>query len=152
MESAFTIFASIGVVFSVMMVFAGIEKLVQYIKNTIASRPRKDPKLPDHWKRNVEQKLLNKPYVYVVRDDGAYIRIEREFKFLTFIWEDQGVGAFVSHWNKKENRQDLTLSGNFYDAIDKADTWFPMGRDVTQNHKEEFWVAHNKERRAEANA
>lgn len=140
--------AVIGLVTVLNFIFRGVDRAVKAYKD----RPRPDPKMPDHWKRNIEQKLVDKPYVYVVRDDGAYIRIDREFGFLTFIWEDQGVGAFVSHWNRKEDRQDLELKGNFYDAIEKADTWFPMGRDVTQNRKEAFWIAHNKERRAESHA
>lgn len=127
-------------------------QLVSMAIHAYKNRPRPDPKMPAHWKRNIGRKLVNKPYVYVVRDDGAYIKIDREFGFLRFVWEDQGVGAFVSHWNREEDRQDLTLKGNFYDAIDKADSWFPMGRDVSQNRKEAFWVAHNKERRAEEHA
>ncbi len=148
MESILVMLAVIGIMTVVTFVLYGIECAIKAFSNG----PKPDPKMPAHWKRNIDQKLVNKPYVYVVRDDGAYIKIEREFKFLTFIWEDQGVGAFVSHWNREEDWQDLTLKGNFYDAIDKADSWFPAGRDVSQNRKEAFWVAHNKERRAEAHA
>jgi len=146
-EIILVILALIGLITVVTFVLYEIECAIKAIK-AFKSRPRPDPKMPAHWKRNTDQKLVNKPYVYVVRDDGAYIRIEREFGFLTFVWEDQGVRAFVSHWDPRENRQDLELKGNFYDAIDKADQWFHMGRDVTHNIKVAFWIAHNKERRA----
>ena len=146
-----TIFAVIGLIAVAVHVLYGIEYAIRAAK-AYNNRPRPDRKIPGHWKINANRKIVDRNYVYVVRDDGAYIRVDREFGFLTFVWEIQNVGAFVSHWDKNKQVEDLTMKGNWYEAMETADEWFPMGIIVTEDHMKEFWIAHNKERRAEVNA